>query len=784
VLYKRKIKKNKLKADQIVTQLSTINDDLRQAQLEQNKIRDQKTIVEQEERDCQKELTILQTTLTTLRSEEGRLSFTSSNLDSFNGLGLDSSNTLDSAQLQSQISDLTLKKESISDELVKCDRDQRIYREKLNTLQAAALPLRMSLSASPQMMASMLDSRIQSLKDEIARKQLNLTDLNSRENAYKESLKQKNLDYLEAEAIKDKISSELIETVKRVGDLKINKSQTKSASVELNADLCSLKQTLSEIQIDLSQKKKVFDSKSGEYSLRNLIKLLEESKKRSLSGVYGLLIDLLNLPDQIYMAIEKLLNKQLFSVIVDSEETAFRLVELNKELRGGKITVYPLSWSEETPESIEYPDPEKDKCIVLESSVEIKDSFKENQKLSNLVKTILKGNLLVDQLTDAQKLARDYGCNCVTMEGEVIYKGGFLNRLGFTDSHDAIIPDYIAYSSMASKCRETKSRAEDLETKMQDAQNSEAHLNQQLMEASNKQSLLMRQVDGCWEELSFLKKAMVQEHKLAIDSKEQIIDQEKAIVFVEKEIRDLEEVSIKPNNPEDRDLTVGELNNLDIEIESSGEKLTRVTEKMNDLINDMSKLDAQIASTNLMLLTAKRNLQVFGVYEAEGKVNQQLVISTHDCIRGIKNRVHSIEIKERELKAASEKIKNELTKISAKFEKKQKKVAELSNNVKEINQSRFDLQIVIDSFESKLRSLDVDEGKEEEDIWELNKLDNKQLIDKLRNKMIAKLKYTQKDKSNFEKLESHFRVSSDYSSELKELVASKKSFHKIVGNIS
>ncbi len=39
------------------------------------------------------------------------------------------------------------------------------------------------------------------------------------------------------------------------------------------------------------------------------------------------------------------LNKKWFSIIVKDEQTAKKVIQCNKEIKGGEIQIYPLSWA-------------------------------------------------------------------------------------------------------------------------------------------------------------------------------------------------------------------------------------------------------------------------------------------------------------------------------------------------------------------------------------------------------------------------------------------------------
>ena len=56
----------------------------------------------------------------------------------------------------------------------------------------------------------------------------------------------------------------------------------------------------------------------------------------------GLFIDYIDCPQQFYEALDIAAKKKLFSVIVEEMKDAEELLQLNKQIKGGVINIYPL----------------------------------------------------------------------------------------------------------------------------------------------------------------------------------------------------------------------------------------------------------------------------------------------------------------------------------------------------------------------------------------------------------------------------------------------------------
>ena len=130
-----------------------------------------------------------------------------------------------------------------------------------------------------------------------------------------------------------------------------------------------------------------------------------------------------------------------------------------------------------------------------------------------------------------------------------------------------------------------------------------------------------------------------------------------------------------------------------------------------------------------------------------------------------------------------DKLKDVEQRLEVDSEHKHRIVQTRKTQLQEVNQKRFDLQISTDSLQSKIKSLNIDQSVEEEQIWSLSKLSDKELVTNLKKTIIAKLKYTLKDKANFDKLEEYFQAHNQYNTDLKDLLNSKKNFQKLLSNL-
>ena len=732
------------------------------------------------EKEC--ELSVLSSSLAALRKDIGKIKLDTSLPDDIDSLSVDSGSTLDSKEIQKILDQKNEQKDKLVTKLTKSDAEHRSLKETLALLNARSIPLRLNLTQTPQLTAMHIENKMKSLKGEISKKEAAIKELKTREEAFKRSISQRSSQFSLCEQKKNECSQTLPRLLEEISRQKETKNDISAQLIGVSSDLCALKQNLNELSLDVSSIRKKFGNHHSDISITSLVRLIEEAEKRGIPGVHGLLIDLLRISDKLYMAFERLLSKKLFSIVVDNEMTASALINLNKELKGGRVNIYPLSWSEEPCDDVIYPDPSS--CIILESSFIVDPKMSENSNFLNLLKNVVGGNLLVDKLADAQKFARQHNCNCVTMEGEVIYRGAFLNKLGFSEHQDHLIPDYLAFSALSKKMKELNQEVNKLENKKSDLHQTDSVASLKLQELNSQKSTLLRQSDELWEELVILKRTIVQEQKLITEYGEQAADEQKAIDLINTELEELARIQKNPESMKSKAAAgAAELEAIESQIAAQFSKLSKTNAEISNLIAQLSTVETEIAKLSISQIQAHRNLATFEVIENQSRLNSALSSKGNQHAREIEGKVFEIEQKERELKVNFEKLKASSNRLNSDLEKSHKELTKISNLVQEANQKRFDLQIIVDNFEGKMKSLGIDEKAEEENLWAIGKLADKELIEKLKHQMMAKLKYTQKDRHNFEKLEEHFKVYGEYNSEIKELGNSKKAFSKLMGRL-
>ncbi|KAI9202171.1 structural maintenance of chromosome protein [Polychytrium aggregatum] len=144
--------------------------------------------------------------------------------------------------------------------------------------------------------------------------------------------------------------------------------------------------------------------------------------KLRISGVYGPLYELFDVDEQFRTAVEVIAGNSLFHIVVDTDETATRVLEaLNRE-RVGRLTFMPLNRLKTKP--VEYP--VSHHAIPMISKLRF-DRLYEKAFLQVFGKAIITSTLEV-----GASFAKSHGLNAVTLDGDQADRKGAL-RGGYHD---------------------------------------------------------------------------------------------------------------------------------------------------------------------------------------------------------------------------------------------------------------------------------------------------------------------------------------------------------------
>ena len=189
----------------------------------------------------------------------------------------------------------------------------------------------------------------------------------------------------------------------------------------------------------------------------SLFSTLERLKRECMDmrGFYGLFIDLITIAPKFQTCADIIGKIKVFSIIVDTFETAKKVLDLNARIGGEGINVYPLDWIKDM-NIKERTYPVGSDSIALIKQIKVKEGL--DFDLAPLVNYVFGKCLLVRNQDIANRYAKEFKLHCVTPDGQMVYSGAYMMRAGFHDLKKERIRIYSDYSSHKSDINTLKEK--------------------------------------------------------------------------------------------------------------------------------------------------------------------------------------------------------------------------------------------------------------------------------------------------------------------------------------
>lgn len=144
-------------------------------------------------------------------------------------------------------------------------------------------------------------------------------------------------------------------------------------------------------------------------------------KRENLSGIHGVVADLIQVPEGYEVAIETALGAALQNIVCEDDQSAQRAIQALKENKAGRITFLPLA-------SIRAGRMQRDSGLAQAAGFRGygSDCIRFDMKYQEIMEYLLGRVILVENLDQAVRLAKkaQSGLRFVTLDGEVVNAAG------------------------------------------------------------------------------------------------------------------------------------------------------------------------------------------------------------------------------------------------------------------------------------------------------------------------------------------------------------------------
>ena len=433
-------------------------------------------------------------------------------------------------------------------------------------------------------------------------------------------------------------------------------------------------------------------------SVKSLLKDCENIKELG-KGMNGVLANIIEVPDDLQIAIEMCLGASLQNIVTETETDAKRLVEHLRKNNLGRASFLPIS-------SVR--GKKLDKIKGNESGVIgiASDLIKYNKKYEQIILNLLGRTVIVDNMDTAIKVAKQngYTFRIVTTEGDLINPSGA-----------------ITGGSVAKKTVNILGRGKEIEKLKKEIKN----LKQKIEKLENDKQNYEESIEGILELSANLEKELQEIDITYATEKQKVISINENIEKLEKRLNRLKEE--QANLEKQKEEAVSTKGDLQVEINKiveQNEELSKIITEFAELNKDDQKYidDLNFDITNLKISVSSFDESEASIQEIQERINQELE-NAHTSIENKNTQIEQIKKDNEELEKSIqetlqkiEEVKESVNSSSSKIEELKKERAQKSEKLSKQEDEITAKFKVIEDLKGQLVKLDVKKTKIEEDI--------------------------------------------------------------------
>ena len=684
--------------------------------------------------------------------------------------------------------DLDLKETQLETIRSKLESSKQSLREKKQHVDELITQLKLSTTKNGQTQTRKeLEESREFTKSEIQKLELQNHELEEESSDLQKELENKKIELKHAENFSNSLHKDLGSIMRQYQEKRQKKEALETKLVTHKIENVEARRRFNLDSENFSKMEKDFMSQVQVVNYGNYVKLKQEVLKQKVSGFHGILLDLVEFPDHIRLGLNQVGLGNLFTIIVDTYEAADKIIQINKDLKLGKINIYPLEGLDdqgagnfeeeglffEGEASNKYPQDED--IAIFEHEITHKVGYsKISSQLKKVIKDLFQGLIMVKDLDTAISYAKEYYLDCVTAEGEVYRRGGITCDIGYTFLKTDVISSYIQLQAAEDEFKISKGLIDGCEGTQRTIADQLTAFTNESIELQYKKDLKTIEYKKSISEVSSIKHALMQDAKQLYMNQQNLEENRSQIVSLQKNLKVLERGPQGSNSEEQIKKLRNDLDDSQGKLLTQMELVTDQEKKQLNLQIEIDNLRTQIKQSKIAQCEqemANFEEQNFGRRQGETKVLKL-------------NLESSIENLQRKLAEKSTKLKvlgQELLEIEYRVEKTKKQVNEVQKELNELNQKKLDASSTIDMYNIKISSLKIDESI----VKTYERKSDTGLIGDL-NTLIksTKYKYTEKDKLNFETLEYNFSEYKKFDEEIGHLKRSKIKFQKLIEHSS
>ncbi len=445
------------------------------------------------------------------------------------------------------------------------------------------------------------------------------------------------------------------------------------------------KEALDKVSSELGAKQQRYNvlrdvENSMEGYFRSVKEIIKASKSGRISGIHGIVADIISVEERYVTAIETVLQSVMQHIIVDNEETAKRCIRFLKETNAGRATMLPITSMKGR--SLNEP------RLMQEQGFEgiASDLVNCDEEYSEIIRYLLGTTAVVDDIDTAAYIGKKFGnkFRIVTLDGQVVNSGG-----SFTGGSK------VTGSGIISRKQEIETLYSDI-TRLRQEQNERSEEFRQYQAETAKFTI---EIEGMHDELRTLDNEEIRANA-EISRLDSLISQlsqqgETAKLTVERfDLQIAQQHSVMEENDklsEEADKKIAQLE----------EKLTESGSERDTAAQQIKSLSDELSQINIDILTAGKDIDAFRAEIRNLENNRKMLFENSD---GYKEAVQKLDDSDKAIRLEIEKAK--LT-----VQKHTESLSENDDDIRRSAQEVTDLEQKINTMHSDVREATANKEK-------------------------------------------------------------------------
>lgn len=538
---------------------------------------------------------------------------------------------------------------------------------------------------------------------------------------------------------------------------------------ELWREEARLDSVLSNLSQEVDRAERSLSHMMDNNTSRGIAAVRRIKRQHNLQGVYGTLAELLEVNERYRTAVEVTAGTSLFHYVVDTDETATKVLEILQKEKAGRVTFMPLNRLKPRPANV----PKASDTIPMIEKLQYDPQY-EKAFQQVFGKTIICPNLQV-----ASQYARSHGVNAITPEGDRSDKRGALTG-GFHDSRQSRLEAVKAVTKWRDEFESKKNRASEIRRDLE-------KLDQQVTQAVGELQKLEQRKHQFHGNSGPLRQELRSKRELLQNKNDNLDAKQRALRNIENNLTALDvqvsalEAEISSGfqkaltTDEERELEslgvtaqslrrqYADLSSQRSELEARKSVLeVELRENLYPRLDQLSSPDVDTGDDNSQGTLKEAQRQMKKLQSSLGKITQRLA-EVDQSISEANTQVGQLESRKTEVRNNLEALAKSIEKHQRRMEKSMQKKAALTKQAAECSANIRDLGVLPD-----------------EAFTKYNKTDSNTVVKKLHKVNESLKKYSHVNKKAFEQYNNFTKQRETLTKRREELDASQKSIDELI----